>query len=190
MGEWFTSFEDAWAHFVARDEPLESFFDQFEDEPGVEAEGWLIVPSPDVKREALRVQAALEDVAGLELVPHHFLHVWIRGTSHGPDPSELAEEAPFELEYRGLTCFHTAVVVEAWSEAFDRVSAPPTFLPHMTLAVVRGEPDPEPVRAAVVPLRDVALGSQVVRQLVRVRFPAAKTTVLQPWSVIDALGVA
>jgi hypothetical protein len=190
VGEWFTSFEEAWSSFVARTDPLESFFDQFEDEPGAEAEGWLIVPSPEVKREALRVQGELEDVPGLELVPHHFLHVWIRGISHGPDPSDLAELAPFELAYRRLTCFHNAVVLEAASEAFDRVSAPPTYLPHMTLAVVRGEPDPDPVRAALLPLRNVELGSDVVRQLVRVRFPASKTTVFQPWSVVDALGVA
>ena len=191
MGEWFTSFDDAWTHFLARREPLESFFAQFEDEPAnATAEGWLIVPPPEVKREALRVQGVLEDVPGLELVPHHFLHVWIRGTSHGPDPNELAQLAPFELDYRRLTCFHNAVVVEAASEAFDRVSAPPTFLPHMTVAVVRGTPDPEPVRDAVVPLRDVVVGNDVVRQLVRVRFPASATTVLQPWTVCDALGLA
>jgi hypothetical protein len=190
MGEWFTSFDDAWDHFLARDEPLESFFDQFEDDPDAVAEGWVIVPSPAVKREALRVQGVLEQVPGLELVPHHFLHVWIRGTSHGPDPEELAETAPFELGYRRLACFHTAVVVEAVSDAFDRVDAPPTFLPHMTLAVVRGAPDPGPIRDAVVPLRDVELGRDAVRQLARVRFPCSATTVLEPWTVLDALGAA
>jgi hypothetical protein len=188
VGEWFTSFDEAWAHFVARAEPLESFFDQFEDDLDAVAEGWLIVPPPEVKREALRVQGALEDVPGLELVPHHFLHVWIRGTSHGPDPDELAERAPFDVAYSRLNCFHNAVVVEVESRAFDEVAAPPTFLPHMTVAVVRGTPATEPVREAVEPLRDVDLGTAVARQLVRVGFPASKTTIFEPWTVLDALG--
>lgn len=188
VGEWFTGFDQAWAHFLARREPLESFFAQFEDDPEAVADGWLIVPPPEVKREALRVQSALEGVPGLELVPHHFLHVWIRGTAHGPDPSELAELTPFELEYRLLNCFHNAVVVEATSDVFARVDAPPTFLPHLTVAVVRGEPDPGPVRAAVEPLRGVELGSDLVEELVRVRFPASTTTIFQPWTMLERAG--
>ena len=183
MGELFTSFDDAWAHFVARDQPLESFFDQFPEEDD-EGEGWLIIPPPEVKREVLRLQAELEDVPGLEPSPHHFLHVWVRG-QHGPDVEALAEGGPFELSYRRVNCFPTAVVVEAHAESLESVDAPDWFLPHLTIAVVRGAPDPNPVRDAVVPLRDADLGTTVVDELVYVRFPLSRSTVLQPWTVTE-----
>ena len=186
MGELFTSFDDAWSHFLRRTDALESFFDQFPDDDAFELEGWLIVPPPEVKREALRLQAELEEVAGLEIVPHHFLHVWLNGP-HGAAVHEVAEGGPFDVVYGNVNCLHTAVVVEAWSERLDAVVAPPTFLPHMTIAVVRGSPPVDPVRDAVVPLRSAACGRGVVRELVRVRVPAGRDTVLQPWRVIERL---
>jgi hypothetical protein len=184
VGELFTSFDDAWSHFVAREEPLESFFDQFPEDDSVEAEGWVVVPPTDVKREVLRLQAALEDVPGLEPIPQHFLHVWLRGRD-GADVEALARGDPFPLAYRNVNCFHTAVFVEAQAQQLEDVAAPPEFLPHMTIAVVRGRPEVAPVRAAVTPLRDTDLGTHVVDELTRIAFPAGRTTVLQPWSVIE-----
>ena len=184
MGELFTSFDDAWSHFVAREEPLESFFDQFPEDDSVEAEGWLIVPPTEVKREVRRLQAALENVAGLEPIPEHFLHVWLRGR-HGADVEALAQANPFPVVYRNVNCFPTAVVVEAQAQQLEDVAAPPDFLPHMTIAVIRGRPEVAPVRAAVTPLRDTDLGTHVVDELARIAFPAGRTTVLQPWSVIE-----
>lgn len=183
MSVLFTSFDDAWEHFLARDEPLESFFDQFPEED-TEGEGWLIVPPPEVKREVLRLQGKLEEIAALDLSPHHFLHVWL-GPQHGPDIEALAEGGPFELAYRNVGCFPTAVFVEAHAERFDEVDAPDTYLPHLTIAVVRGAPDVRPVRDAVVRLRDVDLGRVVVDELAYVRFPLSRSTVLQPWTVIE-----
>lgn len=182
MGELFTSFEDAWSHFLARRDPLESFFDQFPDDPSYVAHGWLIVPPPEVKREALRVQSALEDVPGLVVLPHHFLHVWL-GPEHGPDLDALLEHGPFELEYRGLNCFHTAVVVEI--AGLPALDAPETYLPHLTLAVVRNAIDPQPLRDVALPLRDTDLGTGLVTHLDHCSFPCARTTVLEPWTVVE-----
>jgi hypothetical protein len=182
VGELFTSFDAAWSHFLQRSEPLESFFDQFPEDEAYELDGWLIIPPPDVKREALRLQGSLEEVAALEPIPHHFLHVWLRGAS-GVDVEALADGEPFRLAYSKVNCFHTAVVVEAHAARLGEVAAPPEFLPHMTIAVIRGEPDAEPVRDAVLPLRDADLGATVVDELTHVRMPASRTTVLQPWTV-------
>ena len=184
MGEWFTSFDEAWSSFLARAEPLESFFDEFPDDPSFVAEGWLIVPPPDVKREARRLQAELEVVPGLVAVPDHFLHVWLRG-DHGPDLEQLRALGPFEMRIARPNCFDTAVIAEVESEELDRVDAPETFLPHLSLAYVERPIPADPVRETLFPLRDVSLGTVVVDELVRVRVPAGRSTVLQPWTVVE-----
>ena len=186
MGEWFTSFDDAWASFLAREEPLESFFDEFPDDPEFVTEGWVVVPPPAVKREALRVQPALE-LPELRIVPHHFLHAWLRSVhgGHGPDLEQLLQLTPFEVRVARVNCFHTAVVAEVEADALAGVSAPATFLPHLSLAYVDTPIDPQPVRDAVAPLRDTELGAFVVDELVRVRVPAARTTILQPCAVVE-----
>jgi hypothetical protein len=183
VGEFFTSFEDAWVAFVDRVEPLESFWDEFPDEPDFVAEGWLIVPPPEIKRAALGVQAALE-LPGLRIVPHHFLHVWLRG-AYGPDLDELLGLAPFELRLPRLTCFHTAVVAEVESEELAAIEAPAVFLPHLSLAYVELPVDPAPIRDGLAPRRNTNLGSFVVEELLHVRVPAAKSTVLEPWEVVE-----
>lgn len=184
MGEWFTSFDDAWSSFLARTELLESFFDEFPDDPSVVAEGWLIAPPPEVKREALHMQGELEDIPGLVTVPHHFLHVWLRG-GHGPDLEQLLELEPFQMSIGRLNCFHTAVVAEVVSEDLDRVDSPETFLPHLSLAYVERPTAAALVREGVLPLRETSLGTFVVTELLRVRVPAGRTTVLEPWTVVE-----
>ena len=184
MGEQFTSFDDAWSSFLTRTDPLESFFDEFPDDPSVVAEAWLIVPPPEVKREALRVEGVLEGIPGLRIVPHHFLHVSLRG-SHGPDLERLLELGPFQLRIAKLNCLHTAVVAEAESEELDRLDAPDTFLPHLSLAYVERPIDPDAVRETLLPLRGGSLGTFVVDELVRVRLPAGRSTVLRPWTVVE-----
>jgi len=182
VGERFTSFDDAWSSFLARSEPLESFFDEFPEDTSYVAEAWLVVPPPEVKREAVRLQSALEDVPGLVVVPHHFLHVSI---GDGPDLDDLRELGPFELRLAAVNCFPAAVVAEIDSTELDRVDAPATFLPHLSLAYVEKPTAADPVRKAVLPLRDVSLGSFVVDELVRVQMPASRTAILQPWSVVE-----
>jgi hypothetical protein len=182
VGELFTSFDDAWSAFVARDEPLESFWNEFPDDPAAVLDVWLAVPPPVVKREALRIQGELDEIAGLRIVPHHFLHLSL--------PEEhvdaLAEHGPFIVECTRLNCFPAAVVAEADSPALTD-DAPTTFLPHVSLAYVELPIHPQPVGDALVPLRDAALGSFEVDELLRVRVPAAKSTVLQPWTVLERL---
>jgi 2'-5' RNA ligase len=181
VGELFTSFEDAWAHFLARDEPLESFWDEYPDDPTAALDVWLVVPPPEVKRASLRVQGVLEEIGGLRIVPHHFLHLTL------PDDQidALAEHGPFAVRCERLNCFPDAVVAEVESEALDELEAPATFLPHVSLAYVELPIRPDPVREALLPLRRTGLGLFEVDELVRARVPAAKSTVLQPWTVVE-----
>jgi hypothetical protein len=188
VGELFTSFAESWSHFLTRTAPLESFFAQFPEDDAHVIEGWLIVPPPEVKREVVRVQTILEEVPGLQVVPHFFLHVWIAGApAFGPEIDEIAAAGPFALAFRNVNAFHTAIVVEAHAERLRDVDAPPEFLPHMTIAVVDGTPDVVPVRDAVVPLRELDFGATIVEELTRVRAPAGRRTILQPWTVTRRL---
>jgi 2'-5' RNA ligase len=179
VGEWFTSFDDAWEAFLRRDEPLESFWDGFADDPDTVIDAWLIVPPADVKRAALRVQGELEEVRGLRIVPHDFLHVAL------PHGAEF--DGPFEVSVAGVNCFHCAAVAEVASPALDRLDAPETFLPHLSLAYVEAPIDPAPVRDVLAPIRATELGSFVVEEIVRVRVPAAKATILDPWTVVERM---
>jgi len=181
VGEWFTSFEDAWEAFLRREEPLESLWDDLADDPDATVDAWVIVPPPDVKRAALRVQGELEPVPGLRIVPHHFLHVAL------PHAHEL--EAPFEVSVDRVNCFHDAVVAEVASEALAELDAPETFLPHLSLAYVERPVDSGPVRETLAPLRGSVLGAFAVDEVVRIRVPWAKSTVLEPWTVVERLSL-
>lgn len=193
MGRLFTSFDGAWEYFVGRAEPLEWFFGDFPDDDAFVAEGWVIVPPVEIKQAALELQGALAALKWLALVPEHFLHVWLGlAASTGGRPRELRHSGGFDALYRRVNCFHSAVVVE--------VEAPPlldliagtqvdasTFLPHMTIGVTRVEHDPTELRTALLPLRNVELGVGEVTELTHIRFPAAQTTLLQPWTVVETV---
>ena len=144
-------------------------------------DAWVVIPPPALKRAVLRVQGALEDLRGLRVVPHHFLHVSL------PHAHEL--EQPFEMSVGRLNCFPSAVVAEVESDSLVDLEAPETFLPHLSLAYVESPVDPGPVRVVVEPLRDSALGSFVVDEVVRVHVPAAKATMLEPWTVVERLSL-
>jgi 2'-5' RNA ligase len=188
VGEWFTSFDDAWSSFLARDEPLESFWEEFPDDPAAVLDAWLVIPPPDVKRQALRLQAVLEDVAELRVVPHHFLHLSLTGTN-AVEVDALLERPPFDVKSERMTCFHCAIVAEVHSETLADIDAPETFLPHVSIAYVERPLDPSVVRDLLVPLRDVGIGSFQVDELVRVLVPASKTTILQPWTVVERVSL-
>jgi 2'-5' RNA ligase len=144
-------------------------------------DAWVIVPPPELKRAVLRVQGALEDAPGLRIVPHHFLHVSL------PHAHEL--EKLFEVSVARVNCFPAAVVAEVESETLDALDAPETFLPHLSLAYVERPVEPGPVRAIVEPLRDTVFGPFLVDEVVRVRVPAAKATILEPWTVAERLSL-
>jgi hypothetical protein len=45
---------------------------------------------------------------------------------------------------------------------------------------------PEPLRAAVLPLRETDLGEQEVDELLFCLVPASRQTILEPWTVVGA----
>lgn len=190
MGKLFTSFDEAWSYFLERREPLEWFFGDFPDDEESVAEGWLVEAPPEIKQGALGLQSDLARLDWLTPVPDHFLHVWLAGpVTMGNAPDRWAESAPFEVEFRRVNCFHSAVVVEASGDGFallvKRSSLDPsTFLPHMTIAVTREARDPSALRNALVPRRDIDFGRAVATAAKLVRFPAARTTLFRPWEVL------
>ena len=193
MGRLFTSFDEAWEYFLGRVEPLEWFFGQFPDDEDFVAEGWVIVPPVEIKQAALRVQQALAALEWLALVPEHILHVWLGiAASTGGRPRELRHSGGFDAVYRRVNCFHSAVVVEVEAPQLHDLIAgtqvdSATVLPHMTIGITRKEHDPTQLRTALLPLRNVELGAGEVTQLTHVRFPAAQTALLQPWTVIETV---
>ena len=193
MGHLFTSFESAWEYFLARSEPLERFFDQFPADPDFQAECWIIEPPDEIKRAAAELQRAFAGLGWIVPVPEHFLHVAL-GTPEAltRQPERLSNSGEFEARYHRVNCFHSATVVEVEASRLHsfiegtQVDAA-TFLPHMTIGVTREERDPGELRQALLPLRDFDLGVANVTEVKRVRFPAAQTTLLRPWSVVETV---
>jgi hypothetical protein len=114
----------------------------------------------------------------------------------------------FEVGYRRLNCFHSAIVVEVedggpralatqlvesgyWQqlpvEGAMRGVALETFLPHLTIGVVNRPSDPAPLREALVPLRGVELGRQRIEDATLCVIPASRTTVLDLWEVVGSV---
>jgi len=178
VGRFFESFDDAWCGFLARTEPLESFYDEFVGGAFV-GDVWVIQPSLGVKRAALRLQGEVEEFDFLDLVPHHFLHVSV------PDAAVRAFDEPVELECVRVNCFHTAVVAEVQSPALHALDPRPTFLPHMSLAYVRRPAPPDELRRVLEPLRETAFGRQRVDEVLRVHVELSRDRGLQPWSIVD-----
>ena len=189
MGEFFSSFDDAWAHFLRREEPLEDFFADFPEDTSAVLEGWLVEPPPEVKTAALEIQRELADSDWLVPIPAHFLHVAIGLRQHIGDAWEGWHEIePFGVAYARVNCFHSAVVVEVAGAEMRRFVAGtpndlPTFLPHVTVAVVREPRPPGRLRDVLGRVRESVLGEQIVREATLVRFPAARTTLFPPWTI-------
>jgi hypothetical protein len=190
VGRFFTSFDEAWQYFLGRAE-LEWFFGDFPQDEAFVAEGWVFVPPSEIKQAAQELQGAFASLEWLAPVPEHFLHVWLGGaTSAGGWPHELRNTVAFDALYQRVNCFHSAVVVEVEAPQLRELIAgtqvdASTFLPHMTIGVTREEHDPRELRTALLPLRNAELGGGQVTELTRIRFPAAQTTLLQPWTVIE-----
>jgi hypothetical protein len=139
----------------------------------------VIEPPAEVKRAALRVQGQLEPFEFLELVPHHFLHVAV------PPAAVRGFDEPIDLEYTRVNCFHTAVVAEVDAPALRELDPVPTFLPHMTLAVVRRPEASDELRHALEPLRDSSFGRQRVDEILRIHVELSRERGIQPWAVVD-----
>jgi hypothetical protein len=84
------------------------------------------------------------------------------------------------------------VVVEAQAEQLEALIAGTTvdrrtFLPHMRVAVTGEEHDADDLREGLASLREERLGTAVALEAKRIRLPAARTTLFQPWQVVETV---
>ncbi len=179
MGEFFRSYSEAWAYFLGREEALESFWDALADEPDATELCWLIIPPSDVKERVRDVQAFFSELDWVAAVPEHFLHV-----SAPPSAGEWTGLPRFTLTYRCVNCFHDAAFVEA--HASPGAPFPPApFLPHLSVGYFRRAERPDRLREALMPRRDVELGSGVVDEVLVCDVPIGKSRFFEPWVVVD-----
>ncbi len=155
-------------------------------------EGWIVEPSQEVEAAVAGLQESLRSFDWIELVPEHLLHIWLGFPERlGKAPQRWPELGPFEIGYARPNCFHNAVVVEVTPSMRQLVAGTendlPEFLPHMTVAVTRVEHDAGELRDRLIQLRETDLGAQTVSETKRVRFPAAQSTLLQPWEVVETV---
>jgi 2'-5' RNA ligase len=153
-------------------------------------EGWIVEPPREVKAAAVRLQESLRRFDWIDLVPEHFLHVWLGVPGRlGDAPQRWPELTPFEIAYPRSNCFHDAVVVEVTQPVRRLVAGTqndlPEFLPHMTVAVTRVEHPADELRDTLTELREIDVGVQTVGMTKLVRFPAAQSTLFQPWEVVE-----
>ena len=181
MGKRFTSFDDAWQHFLQRTEPMESFYAALPDDPAATIDRWIAEPPEPVRKAAQRLQDSFAALSWIAPVPPHFLHVTLRP---GIDWSSVA---PFEAEFGPVCSFPVAVVAEVRAPAVEEVVVDPFFLPHLSVGYVLDSNDPEPLRRALASWRGTALGTATIREVSLVRIPVAKSRLLEPWSVLHTV---
>jgi 2'-5' RNA ligase len=196
MGTLFRSYNEARSFFLARREPLESFWEQLPDDPAATLRGWLIVPPPEVKERVSRLVEALAGFDWIDVTPEHFLHVWV-GPAREGDVTRTSKAwrsiPPFVISYRRASCFHDAVIVEAHTDGVRKLaeSALPhvdvNLLPHMSVGYVRRPGGPNGLRRTLTPFRDLDLAAGIVRDVHLCEIPIAKSTFLQPWRVVDSV---
>lgn len=192
MGRFFSSFDDAWAAFLERDDPLEDFFGGFPEEDAY-LTVWLALPGPAVQAEATAVQQILAGIEGLRPTPTHWLHVALgRGREGDLDQVRvrLRDFGSFNAEYGPANCFHEALVLEVHSDrmtdlagAIDPERDLKLFLPHASVAYVVGTPEPGPSREKLIPLRNRPPVRERISEVQLCVVPAARRTLLSQWRV-------
>jgi beta-phosphoglucomutase-like phosphatase (HAD superfamily) len=110
----------------------------------------------------------------------------------GEQPSQWRGTGAFEVSYERINCFHSAVVVEAHAPRLHELIEgsdldADTFLPHLTIATTTEAHAPADLQELLVTLRERQLGTGTASEAKRVRFPAARTTLLQPWEVVETI---
>jgi len=198
VGELFTSFDAAWEHFLARDEPLEDFFATLPEDETLLA-GWLVEPEPELKQSVAALQSELGGLDGIEWTPGHFMHVLVAPLAPNPTGEQLtvfaaaardtwAEVEAFEIQYRKVNCFHDTVVVEVEGAGLRTLAGDDARLPHLTIGYVRGAQDPAPLRDALVPLREAGFGLQLVTELKLCVVPYDRARAVRtPWTVAETI---
>ena len=141
---------------------------------------------------AVRLQEQLRGFEWLELVPEHFLHVWLGVPERlGVAPERWPGRDEFEIEYSGPNCFHSAVVLEVTEPVRRLVEGTendvPEFLPHMTVAVTRTEHEPDELRDILRSIRGSFREKQAVERVKRVSFPIAQSLLFSPWAVLETV---
>jgi hypothetical protein len=197
-GRLFSSFEETWADFLARSEPLEDFFAALP-----EGEEFLTVwhapPGPAAIAEVAVVQRALDGLEGLRLTPPHWLHVSL-GLGREDDLERVRDRlrgaVAYEAEYGPATCFHEAVVLEVRGETFAELARAVEpdrdlafFLPHVSIAYTDGTPSPGPIRDRLLPLRDRPPVRERVREIQLCVVPIARDALLSPWRTLGAVSL-
>jgi hypothetical protein len=110
-------------------------------------------------------RAALGDQAGGPTAPRGLRRYRVGGRHSGSLPSCLAR----------------------WANLVRWASGDAGRKRRVRAHVTREKHDPDDLRRVVLPLREVELGTATVTELKRVRFPAARTTLLQPWAVVETV---
>ena len=192
-GRLFSSFEDAWAAFLSREEPLEDFVGSLPVEESF-LSVWHAPPGEPAAAEAAAVQAGLAGLPDLRLTPGHWLHVSLAVGSVADAVSvgeRLRGFGSFEATYGPVNCFHEALVLEARSERFAELvrAVDPGrdltfFLPHLSVAYVDGTPAPAPFRERMLPLRDRPPIRDRVSQVALCVVPIARDLVLSSWRTV------
>jgi hypothetical protein len=193
VGERFTSFDDAWEHFLRRAESLESFYATLPDDAEATIDRWVVRPPDQVKDAAVRLQRSFAALSWIAPLPRHFLHVTLNGRRGGEGEREpeldWSSVPPFEAEFGPVSCFPVAVVAEVRAPALEERIDAPLFLPHLSLGYFREAGEPKALRRALEPLRGAELGTAVVREVSLVRIPVAKSRLLEPWTVLRTVGL-
>lgn len=190
MGDFFTSFEETWAFFIERDEPLEDFFASLPDEEAY-LTTWLALPGEIAAAEASAVQERLEGIGDLRLVPEHFLHVSLGSHEAQLDVARrrLSGFGSFDAEFGPVNCFHDAVVLEVSSDriadlalALEPERDLEYFLPHLSLGYFEGPPVGS-IRERLVSLREREPVAETISELHLCVVPIARSEILSPWTV-------
>jgi len=204
MSRQFTSYEDAWDAF-RRAERMDSFLDAQPDKPAFLLT-WHISVAPAVAEATTDLREALRALGHFVILPSDLLHVSVFpvGTTASPEPRWEKGELPrgrrawrrmrrFGVRFGPVNCFPTAVVAEVHDAGpFEAVGLlregppPPTFLPHMTLAIAASRRPAGDVRPVLEPLREdgAIFGEQEVRALELRRLRVGPGSLLEQWTVV------
>jgi hypothetical protein len=196
MGTLFRSFDEAWESFLSRAEPMETL-------PAFDAPStlvWLVPVDKGLVPRVRELQARLACAPFVRVIPEHFLHVTVAVPPAGAVQDHVAaaerawrDVAAFPIDIRRVNCFHEAVVAEVAAMPWDlpeQLLGRPLdhVLPHVTLALTDGG-SPDVLREIVVPLREAAVGRQLVTHVDLCRVPTKPESFLQPWEVLSRVAL-
>lgn len=204
MATLYRSYGDAWEGFAGATH-MESFLDS---QPVTTKYllSWQVPVSREVGEATGELRRSLAALGDFVIIPDELLHVSVAPigltdeVDHQLERRQLDEGrkawrplGPFRVRYGPVSCFPTAVVAEVHDRGvFEALGLlrdlppPPTFLPHMTLALAASRRPAAPVRNLLAPLRDgqFLLGEQVVDRVQLCRIRMGPGSLLEQWEVV------